>query len=33
MIMPTEELAARYEKRYQQYKQLYPALKSFFNNI
>jgi xylulokinase len=33
MIMPTEELAVRYEKRYQQYKQLYPALKSFFNNI
>lgn len=33
MIMPTKELAARYEKRYQQYKQLYPALKSFFNNI
>lgn len=33
MILPDAEIAARYEERYQKYKQLYPALKPFFNNI
>ncbi len=33
MIVPTKAIAERYEQRYQHYKQLYPALKSFFCNL
>ncbi len=32
-IEPIPELAAKYEKRYQQFKQIYPACKELFNKI
>lgn len=32
-VEPDEEIAARYEEKYQQFKQIYPALKPVFNAI
>ena len=32
-VQPDPELAGRYEKRYQEFKQLYPALKPLFANL
>lgn len=32
-VEPTPELAAKYDKRYQEFKQIYPALKNVFANI
>ena len=29
-IVPDPELAARYERRYQKFKQIYPAMKELF---
>lgn len=32
-VEPTPELAAKYEKRYQKFKELYPAMKPLFKNL
>ena len=32
-IEPDKEIAARYEKKYQQFKKIYPALKSVFDEF
>lgn len=32
-VEPTPELAAKYDKRYQEFKQIYPALKDVFQNM
>ena len=32
-VEPDAEIAARYEEKYQQFKQIYPALKPVFNAI
>ena len=32
-VEPDEKIAARYEEKYQQFKQIYPALKPVFNAI
>lgn len=32
-VEPTPELAAKYEERYQKFKELYPAMKPLFKNL
>ena len=32
-ILPDEEIAGRYEKKYQQFKKIYPALKPVFDEF
>ena len=32
-IEPDKEIAARYEKKYQQFKKIYPSLKSVFDEF
>ena len=32
-VRPTPELAAKYEKRYQQFKKIYPACKNLFAEL
>ena len=32
-VSPDPEIAARYEERYQQFKQIYPAVKSLFPKL
>ena len=32
-VLPDPEIAARYEKRYQNFKQIYPTLKSLFAQL
>jgi len=32
-VEPTPELAAKYDERYQEFKQIYPALKGVFQNM
>ena len=32
-VEPEPELAAKYEKRYQKFKELYPVMKPLFKNL
>ena len=32
-VEPTPELAAKYEERYQKFKELYPVMKPLFKNL